>query len=79
MEVQLTFYHISQSSHCLFILDDSWLEISSEEVDAMLKARYGPMSEKMRKDPVTDQKGLTTVLDNFLGYMSGIEGAEFPK
>ena len=45
----------------------------------MLKARYGVSREEMRKDPLTDQKGLTTVLDDFLEYMSGVEGAEFPR
>ncbi|KAE8740394.1 hypothetical protein FOCC_FOCC014098 [Frankliniella occidentalis] len=58
--------------------DDSWLEISPEEVDLMLKNRYGPVKDRMRKDQLSGQGGLATVLGGFLEYMSGMEGAEFP-
>ncbi|KAK3924166.1 LOW QUALITY PROTEIN: Protein ecdysoneless [Frankliniella fusca] len=51
--------------------DDSWLEISPEEVDLMLKNR-------LKKDQLSGQGGLASVLGGFLDYMSGMEGAEFP-
>ncbi|KAJ1529564.1 hypothetical protein ONE63_006336 [Megalurothrips usitatus] len=59
--------------------DDSWLDISPEEVDLMLKNRYGPMKDKMKKGQTPNQNGLATALGDFLEYMSGVEGAEFPR
>lgn len=45
----------------------------------MLKNRYGPIRDKMKKGQLPDQRGLANVLGDFLNYVSGVEGAEFPK
>ncbi|XP_034250445.1 protein ecdysoneless [Thrips palmi] len=59
--------------------DDSWLEIGPEEVDKMLKERYGSITDKLKKSEVPDKTGLATALGNFMDCMSGVDGAEFPK
>lgn len=60
-------------------LDDSWLEIGPEEVDKMLKERYGSMRDKLNKSQIPDKTGLAAALGGFMDYMSGVDGAEFPK
>lgn len=55
--------------------DDSWLNISPEELEQMLEQRYG------KKKVANEQGNSTNVagkLSEFLDHISGIEGVEFP-
>ncbi|KAG8228200.1 hypothetical protein J437_LFUL004325 [Ladona fulva] len=58
--------------------DDAWLEISSEELDAMLDERYG-VQKKLTVGMDTDPSSISARMNEFLEHVSGIEGAEFPR
>lgn len=53
-----------------FISDDSWINICPEELEQMMRERYG------NKSSTND---ITSNLSNFLNHVSGLEGAEFPN
>uniref|UniRef100_A0A023F1B7 Putative mads box transcription factor n=2 Tax=Triatoma infestans TaxID=30076 RepID=A0A023F1B7_TRIIF len=51
--------------------DDSWMEISSEDLDKILSERYGSR-------PNTSVNDISTHLSTFLEHVSGLEGVEHP-
>lgn len=59
--------------------DDSWLNISPEQVDVLLNARMpnveGPTSNGTNFDPSV----ITESIKRFMETVSGYEGAEFPE
>lgn len=58
--------------------DESWLDISPEELDKMLQERYGQKKVlSVNKD--TDAATFTEKITKFLDHVSDIDGAEFPK
>lgn len=58
--------------------DDSWLDVSPEELDKMLQERYG--QRKMFKvDESTDPTSFTEKINGFLNRVSDLDGAEFPE
>ncbi|XP_071451559.1 protein ecdysoneless homolog [Hetaerina americana] len=58
--------------------DDSWLEVTVEELDSMLDERYGvPKSVTVGGD--ADASTVAARMQKFLNHVSGLEGAEFPR
>jgi SGT1 protein len=57
-------------------LDDSWLEITPEELDQMLKERYGTERNNFPQNSHPSQ--IPGQLNKFLEHMSGLDGVEFP-
>ena len=61
--------------------DDSWLTLTPESLEQMLKARGG--NSQMNQDEVGETSfDLSKIADSmkkFVGNVSGLEGAEFPK
>lgn len=53
-------------------VDDSWLEISADELDKMMEERYGAKQAANSLD-------VSSHLNKFIKHMSGLEGAEFPN
>lgn len=58
--------------------DESWLNISPEELDKMLQERYG-QKEFMSVNANTDATEFTEKVNEFLNQMSCVDGVEFPK
>jgi hypothetical protein len=56
--------------------DDSWLEITPEELDQMLKERYGTERNNFPQNSHPSQ--IPSQLNKFLEHMSGLDGVEFP-
>ncbi|XP_050300653.1 protein ecdysoneless [Anthonomus grandis grandis] len=57
--------------------DDSWLDISVDDLDKMLQERYG--QKKMFKvTESTDPSNFAQKVNTFLNHISDVEGAEFP-
>ncbi|KAJ8982399.1 hypothetical protein NQ317_012437 [Molorchus minor] len=57
--------------------DDSWLNISPEELDKMLQEQYG-QKKIFNVNNNTDASIFTEKVTNFLNHVSDIDGAEFP-
>ncbi|CAH1992227.1 unnamed protein product [Acanthoscelides obtectus] len=57
--------------------DDSWLDISPEELDKMLQERYG-QKKTFNLNNNADATSFTEKVSKFLNHVSEIEGAEFP-
>lgn len=58
--------------------NDSWLDISPEELDKMLQERYGQKKVfTVNKD--TNAANFTEKITKFLDHISDVDGAEFPK
>lgn len=58
--------------------DESWLNINPEELDKMLRERYG-QKEFMNVNKNTDAAVFTEKVTEFLNRMSCVDGVEFPK
>ena len=58
----------------LLILDDSWINITSEQLDEMLNNAYG----KYTPSTVTDLSKVAERMKTFVDSMSSHEGVEFP-
>lgn len=58
--------------------NDDWMNITQEDLDAMLEARFGKANESKR-DVANQKCDIADNLKTFINHMSGIEGAEFPK
>lgn len=56
--------------------DDSWLNISPEELDKMLQEKYGQKIFNVNNN--SDAAEFTQKVTTFLNHVSGIEGAEYP-
>ncbi|XP_075224302.1 ecdysoneless cell cycle regulator [Lycorma delicatula] len=52
--------------------DDSWLEISADELDKMMEERYGAKQAANSMD-------VSSHLNKFIKHVSGLDGAEFPN
>ena len=78
---QFAVWFISVWKQNLHIADDSWLTLTPESLEQMLKARGG--NSQTRQDDSGDTNfDLSKIADSmktFVGNVSGIEGAEFPK
>ncbi|XP_056649170.1 protein ecdysoneless [Diorhabda sublineata] len=57
--------------------DDSWLNISSEELDKMLQEKYG-QKKIFNVNNNSDASGFAGKLTSFLNHVSDVDGAEFP-
>ncbi|ERL94349.1 protein ecdysoneless [Dendroctonus ponderosae] len=58
--------------------DESWLDISPEELDQMLQERYG--QKKMFKvTESSDASNFAQKVNSFLNHISDVDGAEFPS
>lgn len=57
--------------------DDSWLNISPEELDKMLQEKYG-QKKIFNINGNSDAAEFTEKVSTFLNHVSGIEGAEYP-
>ena len=55
------------------LLDDSWMTITSDQLDEMLNNAYGKS-----KVPVTDLDKVAERMKAFVEKVSSHEGAEFP-
>ncbi|KAL0270551.1 UNVERIFIED_CONTAM: hypothetical protein PYX00_007926 [Menopon gallinae] len=55
--------------------DDSWMNITQEELDSLLKARFGCTGDKTGDDRFE----IAHHLDEFINHVSDLEGAEFPN
>ncbi|CAG9771096.1 unnamed protein product [Ceutorhynchus assimilis] len=58
--------------------NDSWLDISSEDLDKMLQDRYG-QKKIFRVNESTNANNFAQKVNNFLNHVSDIDGAEFPE
>ncbi|CAH0547417.1 unnamed protein product [Brassicogethes aeneus] len=58
--------------------DDSWLDISPEELDQMLQEKYG-QKKFINVNNNTDPGMFTDKVKNFINHVSEVEGAEFPN
>lgn len=58
--------------------DDSWLDISPEELDRMLQERYG-QKKMCTINENSDATNFTEKVTTFLNHVSDINGAEFPN
>lgn len=63
------------SESCCLENDDSWLNISSEDLNTMLNSRYG-VNIFYSGGKITDSSSLTTEITNFLGKTSALDGVE---
>ena len=64
----------------LTISDDSWLTLTPESLEQMLKSRGGnPQAWQDDTDANFDLSKIADSMKSFVGNVSGIEGAEFPK
>ncbi|KAF6202535.1 hypothetical protein GE061_002931 [Apolygus lucorum] len=54
--------------------DDSWMEITSDELDKILTERYGS-----RPNPNSSVNDISAHLQTFLNHVSGLDGVEHPK
>lgn len=68
------FKEFNSDSSCLEN-DDSWLNISSEDLNKMLNSRYG-VNVFYSGEKITDSSSLTAEITNFLGKTSAIDGVE---
>lgn len=66
----------SIANKLIIISDDSWLEITPEELDQMLKERYGTDRNNFPQNSHPSQ--IPSQLNKFLEHMSGLDGVEFP-
>lgn len=57
--------------------DDSWLNISPEELDKMLQEKYGK-KKMFHVNNNSDAGNFTEKISHFLNHVSELEGAEFP-
>ncbi|XP_066138767.1 protein ecdysoneless isoform X1 [Euwallacea fornicatus] len=57
--------------------DDSWLDMSPEELDNMLQERYG-QKKVIKLNQSTGASNFAEKVNKFLTHVSDIEGAEFP-
>lgn len=58
--------------------DDSWLDVSPEELDKMLQERYG-QKKIYNVNESADATNFTEKVSKFLSHISEIDGAEFPN
>lgn len=58
--------------------DDSWLNISPEDLDKMLQEKYG-QKKVFNVNNNTDASTFTEKLSSFLNHISDVDGAEFPN
>lgn len=58
--------------------DESWLDISPEELDRMLHERYG-QKKVFTVNKETNAANFTEKITKFLDHISDVDGAEFPK
>lgn len=58
--------------------DDSWLDISPEELDKMLQEKYG-QKKTYNVNENTDAANFTQKVTKFLSHISDVDGAEFPN
>lgn len=58
--------------------DESWMEVSPEELDKMLQERYG-FKKMMNVNSTSDATSFTQNVSTFLDHISEVDGAEFPK
>lgn len=68
------FKEFNSDSSCLEN-DDSWLNISSEDLNKMLNSRYG-VNIFYSGEKATDSSSFTTEITNFLGKTSALDGVE---
>lgn len=57
--------------------DDSWMNITPQDLDAMLEARFGSAGQDL--ELANGNADVSQHLKTFINHVSGIEGAEFPK
>lgn len=57
--------------------DESWLNISPDELDTMLQEKYG-QKKMFNANNNSDPTNFTQKISNFLNHVSDLEGAEFP-
>ncbi|XP_023015143.2 ecdysoneless cell cycle regulator [Leptinotarsa decemlineata] len=57
--------------------DETWLDISPEELDKMLQERYG-QKKTFSVNNNTDPASFTEKISSFLNHVSDLDGAEFP-
>ena len=65
----------------IYYVDDSWLTLTPESLDQILKSKGGN-SQSAQDDSMDGSFDLSKIADSmkaFVGNVSGIEGAEFPK
>lgn len=58
--------------------DDSWLNISPEDLDKMLQEKYG-QKKVFNVNNNTDASTFTEKVSSFLNHISDVDGAEFPN
>lgn len=58
--------------------DDTWLDVSPEELDKMLQERYG-QKKTFKVNENTDANNFAEKVTKFLSHISDIDGAEFPN
>lgn len=58
--------------------DDSWLDVSPEELDKMLQERYG-QKKVYTVNENSDASNFSEKVTKFLSHISDIDGAEFPN
>lgn len=57
--------------------DDSWLNVSPEELDKYLQEKYG--QKKTNFNSNTDPNNFSQKISSFLNHVSDLDGAEFPN
>jgi len=57
----------------IFVSDDAWINVSSEQLDKMLSQMSGRPSAQL-----TDLQQLSDNMSSFINKVSGHEGAEMP-
>ncbi|CAG9831641.1 unnamed protein product [Diabrotica balteata] len=58
--------------------DDSWLNISPDELDKMLQEKYG-QKKIFNVNNNSDASSFTEKINSFLNHISDVDGAEFPN
>lgn len=58
--------------------DDSWMDVSKEQLDEMLTARFGHGPD-MVDVPAAQPDDIARHLGSFISQVSGVEGVELPN
>ena len=70
---------LKEKEKCLPESDkDDWMNITQEDLDAMLETRFGRASQ-VEGDLINGTNNIADHLKTFINHISGLEGAEFPK
>lgn len=77
--LQIDFDELSKEGQNAAVNDDdeSWLDISPEELDQMLQERYG-QKKIFKVTESTDASNFAQKVNSFLNHISEVDGAEFP-